>query len=138
MNNDRNKDEKRNQLIAFLSERQDLIQDLLKPHWPSLYQIDSALPTADVLAIRFLSDAKFRALQLGTWLGSTDGVLLTETISLALPGLYDPEFSLLVDGLKLAADTQASQDSKRAGIVGIAGIAVLAVLLLIAVSTNKG
>lgn len=135
MSNDKNEDEKRDQLVGFLSERQDLIQDLLKPHWPSHYQFDSALPTADVLAIRFLSDAKFRALQLGTWLGSTDGVLLTEAVSLALPGLYDPEFSLLVDGLKLAADSQASEGSKRAG---LAGIAVLAALFLIAASTIKG
>jgi hypothetical protein len=77
-------------------------------------QTSSHLPTAEELADEFLEDADFRALQLGTWLGTPDGASIADAVALVIPPQYRTVFNLAVDGLKLAADAQTRDERKDA------------------------
>lgn len=78
------------------------------------------LPTREQFADTLLSDAEFRSLQLGTWLGTTDGELITEAVSLVISPTYGPEFAVAVEGLKLAAQLQHQKGKESAGKIGLA------------------
>lgn len=79
--------------------------------------------TVEDFGSSILNMSEFRALQLGTWLGSTDGQMITAAVEIALPPMYRPQIEFLVDGLQYAAKLQQREGQKKA-----AGLAV-AVLL---------
>ena len=78
------------------------------------------LPTKEQFAETLLSDVEFCSLQLGTWLGTTDGELITEAVSLVISPTYGPEFAVAVEGLKLAAQLQHQKGKESAGKIGLA------------------
>lgn len=77
-------------------------------------------PTATDVAKEFLGCAAFRALQLGTWLGTTDGEIITQAVEMVVPMFYAEDVALIVEALKLAAATQQQEGRQKA----LAGAAV--------------
>jgi len=82
-------------------------------------------PSAEELATELLGIAEFRALQLGTWLGTPEGETVTAAVEAVSPPFYRPDVELLVDALKLAAATQQKAGLKRAIAIGAVGVAII-------------
>lgn len=82
-------------------------------------------PSAEEIAKEFLGITEFRALQLGTWLGTTDGEVITQAVELSLPMFYSEDVALLVDALKLAAATQQQEGRQKAIASGVVSVALL-------------
>ena len=106
---------KKNELVAFLQRRYDLVPQLNQPYW--LHQCTSLTP--EQYALVLLGDAEFRALQLGTWLGTTDGEVISQAVEQIIPPFYRPEYDLMVKGLTLAANLQAQEGQQVAGKVAL-------------------
>jgi hypothetical protein len=84
-------------------------------------------PSAEQVAQELLGVAAFRALQLGTWLRTTDGQILVEAVEMVLPMFYAEDVQLLVDALTIAAATQQAegkQKAKQAALASVIGLAV--------------
>jgi hypothetical protein len=79
---------------------------------------------AESFGTAIADDAGFQAMQLGTWLGTADGSLIAEAVSMVLPPSCRPEYQLVVDGLKIAAGHQRETGWQRA-----TGVAALAIVL---------
>jgi hypothetical protein len=77
------------------------------------------LPSVDEFAQDLVADAEFRSLQLGTWLGTTDGEVIETAVGMVIPPIYKPEYDLAVDGLKLAARLQQQAGQEVAGKVAL-------------------
>jgi hypothetical protein len=86
------------------------------------------LPTREQLANAFLSDAEFRALGLANWLNTPTGEVVATIVAEVIPATLEPEFSLIVDALKLAADLQQAKGRTQIGVGGfvalVLGIAI--------------
>ena len=87
-------------------------------------------PSAEELGRFFFQDAEFRALELGTWLGTTDGEIFAGAVERFLPPLYRQDAELLVDALKFAADLQQAKGREVAGKVAIGSIGVAIVVAI--------
>src|SRR5665213_1190561 len=57
-------------------------------------------PTAEVIGNELLNVAEFRALQLATWSGTTDGEVLIQGVEMMLPPFYRQDIELLVAALQ--------------------------------------
>ena len=101
--------------------------------WP--YGPQYPLPTVEDLASELLDDTEFRSLNLGNWLGTTDGSLIAEAVGAVIPTEYGPVFELAVEGLKLAAQLQADQGSQVAGKIALAVLGVAVVWAFVAVGS---
>ncbi len=77
------------------------------------------VPTVEQFAKDLLADTEFRSLQLGTWLGTTDGEVIETAVGWVIPPFYRPEYDLAVDGLKLAARLQQQEGQQVAGRVAL-------------------
>ena len=94
-------------------------------------------PTAEQLAEELLGFTEFRALQLGTWLGTTDGQVIAEAVEMLTPPLYRPDAELLVAALNYAAELQWREGQKTAGRVALGAIGA-AVLVGVASGSSGG
>ena len=75
---------------------------------------------AEALGAALADDVGFRAIELGTWLTTPDGSLIAESVGQIIPAAYRPEYQLVVDGLKFAADRQRGAGWQRAlGVLAI-------------------
>lgn len=106
----------------------------LPPHrWPTLDQIGAPArpPTssAEECAQALVQDEEFRALQLGTWLNTPNGEVISAAVQAALPPPYNAEVRVITDGLRLAAEMQRRQGWKTAG--GIFGVGAVVMILTI-------
>lgn len=81
-------------------------------------------PTAEEIGKWLLQDAEFRALELGTWLGTTDGEIVAGAVEGFLPPLYRQDVELLVDALKIAAALQQTEGREVAGKLALGSIVV--------------
>lgn len=88
-------------------------------------------PTVDELAHELLQCVEFRALQLGTWLGTTDGKIVADAIEMVMPPFYRQDAELLVAGLQRAAQLQREEGQRAAGRNALATIGVVALLALL-------
>jgi hypothetical protein len=125
---------KRDQIVTYLANSQ-LIRPILEaggmiPYWAWQPKL-----TAEELANQLLSDAEFRSLQLGTWLGTPAGHLITEAVSLVISPAYEPAFSFIISCLQLAADMQSQEGRQKAFNYAFVG-AGLSLLVLIAMMTE--
>lgn len=75
----------------------------------SLPYYGSALPTIEQIAEQLIQDAEFRTLQLGGILNTPTGEFIEESVALAIPRLFSPEFELLVGALRLASENQRNE-----------------------------
>ena len=101
---------------------------------PSAYSygyIPPNRPSVEQVAEELLGVGEFRALQLGTWLGTTDGQVIAEAVEMVTPPLYRQDVELLVAALRYAAQLQQQEGQKIAGRVALGAVGVAA---LVAVS----
>jgi len=106
------------QVADFLRRRITFIPNIYGHPWgrPAWQQ---PLPSVEQFAKDLLADAEFRSLQLGTWLGTTDGEVIETAVGMVIPPVYKPEYDLAVDGLKLAARLQQQAGQQVAGKVAL-------------------
>lgn len=79
---------------------------------------------AQSLGAALADDAGFQALELGTWRNSPDGALIADAVGQVLSPGFGPEYQLVVDGLRCAANHQSVAGWQRA-----VGAVVLTALL---------
>jgi hypothetical protein len=105
--------DKCNQIADFLRRRITFLPNTSGHPWGrTAWQ--QQLPTVEQFAKDLVADAEFRSLQLGTWLGTTDGEVIETAVGMVIPPFYRPEYDLAVDGLKLAARLQQQQGQQVA------------------------
>lgn len=85
-------------------------------------------PTAEEIGNWLLQDAEFRALELGNWLGTTDGAIIAGAVERFLPPLYRQDAELLIAALKFSAALQQAEGREAAGRWALGSI-VVAVLV---------
>lgn len=78
--------------------------------------------TAKAIAEELIKVAEFRALRLGTWLGTENGQVMAEAVEMVSPPFYRQDEELLVVALKLAAAMQKSEGENRAGAVALTAV----------------
>jgi len=79
-------------------------------------------PSTAELAGQLLTTAEYRALGLGSWLGTPDGEFFTAAVEAVSPPFYRQDEELMVDALKLAAKMQ-SGNQRAAGALALAALA---------------
>lgn len=88
------------------------------------------LPPLEQFRRELLEDAEFQALNLGSWLGTTDGQIIADAVSAVIPPIYGPAYQLAVKGLTLAAEDQARAGKETAGKIALGAIFVGSVAAL--------
>jgi hypothetical protein len=97
-------------LVGYLNRRsveaayghpQYWVNHLLPPVPSLVTQTD-----VEAFAAYLLQDAEFRAINLGTWLGTTEGQIFATAVEHALPPVYRPYTHLFVAALRRAAELQ--------------------------------
>ncbi len=94
-------------------------------------------PTPQLLAEQLLQDAEFRALQLGSWLGTTDGRVITAAVEAVSPPFYRADIDLLVAALQRAAELQ-QEGQQVAGRYAVTAIALAVVAGLVIAMLGLG
>jgi hypothetical protein len=107
------------QIADFLRRRVTFAQYVSSYPWGPMYGHWQPLPATEQFAKDLLADTEFRSLQLGSWLGTTDGEVITTAVGMVIPPIYKPEFDLAVDGLRLAARLQQQEGLQVAGKVAV-------------------
>ena len=131
---------KQEQITAFLEGHITLPRmPTTYAHWGAAYPWTDTFPpglgprpTVEDAAHELLDIAEFRALQLGTWLGTTDGEVITRAVESVSPPFYRQDIELLVAALKHAASIQQQEGQQVAGrfalgAIGIASVVALAI-----------
>jgi hypothetical protein len=121
------------EIIEFLNRRQDLVPQLVDPSWLR----KQALPTVEEYAGLLLDDAEFRSLQVGNWLGTTNGQIISEGVAQVIPPFYRPEYELVVEGMKLAANQQAISGQATAGKIALGVFMTGLVVSVVAASLRE-
>ncbi|MHB1486586.1 MAG: hypothetical protein ACYCS7_14255 [Acidimicrobiales bacterium] len=126
--------DKRQQLINFVGQRILVVVDTAPPFVGQQVPTKVGLRASDgseawfeeaqSLGVVLADDAGFQALELGTWLNSPDGAFIAEAVGQVLSPAFRPEYQLVVDGLKFAANHQRVAGWQR----GV-GVVVLTALL---------
>jgi hypothetical protein len=93
-------------------------------------------PTAEEIGKKLLDDAEFRALGLGSWLGTTDGEIIAGAVEQFLPPLYRQDAELLVEALKFAANLQQAKSREVAGAWALGSIGA-AIFLAVGIKSAK-
>lgn len=75
--------------------------------------------TAQEIAAHLFADAEFRSLQLGTWLNTPNGQLITAAVEAITPPPYREDIQLLVEAVTLAAKMQQDTGRQRAVAAGL-------------------
>jgi hypothetical protein len=75
--------------------------------------------TAQEIAAHLFADAEFRALQLGTWLNTPNGQLITAAVEAIAPPPYREDVQLLIEAVTLAAKMQQDAGRERAVAAGL-------------------
>jgi hypothetical protein len=114
-------DDRQRQLTEFLDQHVNLPRRVAGRAFAWHPPIDR--PAAAELAGQLLATAEFRALGLGTWLGTPDGELFTAAVEVVSPPFYRQDEELIVEALKLAAKMQ-SGNRRAAGAVAVGAIAL--------------
>ena len=126
--------EQQRQIASYVSRNRVLSPYLRQgghPPLPWLMAMQRQLPPLEQFRRELLEDAEFRALKLGSWLGTTDGGLIAEAVSLVIPSAYGPAYELAVKGLTLAAQDQAAEGRKTAGVIALGAVLAGGALALI-------
>jgi hypothetical protein len=96
----------------------------MPPPRPWLEAIARQLPPLERFRRELLEDAEFQALNLGSWLGTTDGQIIADAVGTVIPPAYGPAYQLAVKGLTLAAEDEAKEGRKTAGKIALSAIVV--------------
>ncbi len=87
-------------------------------------EVPQCRTSAQEIAEEVLGIAEFRALQLGTWLGTEDGQMIAQAVEAVSPPFYRQDEELLVEALMMAAAMQQSEGKGKAGKVALGAIGV--------------
>jgi hypothetical protein len=68
--------------------------------------------------------SEFRALELGGWLGTTDGQVIAQAVEAVTPPFYRQDIELTVAALRRAAQIQHEEGQQVAGRVALASLGV--------------
>jgi len=96
--------------------------------WNPYYGIQR--PSVEELASELIHDAEFRSLQLGHWLGTTEGEVIATAVETVTPPFFRQDVELLVEGLKLAAQMQQREGEVFAGRVALGTLVVAGIFAL--------
>ncbi|MGH9090014.1 MAG: hypothetical protein ACRDZR_01325 [Acidimicrobiales bacterium] len=138
--------DKQQQITAFLDRHITLLRAPMSYAWRGVYPWAQTpahpvgpRPTTEQVANELLTMAEFRSLQLGTWLGTTDGQVIAQAVEAVTPPFYREDIELLVSALEHAAALQQKEGQEAAGRYALGAIGVAAFLAIIfAVSTSGG
>lgn len=113
------------------------------PRWLQTYHYPNvvpARPTAEQLGSELLEIAEFRALRLGSWLGTTNGQVIAKAVEAVTPPFYRQDVELLVAALQHAAALQQKEGQEAAGryALGAIGIAALVAIVIAAFGPRTG
>jgi hypothetical protein len=112
-------------LAAYL--RQSLPQlAALEPTPPGYPETSWRLRSPDEIATDLIDDAEFRALGLGSWLGTAEGKAIANVVLAVLPPHYRLEAQLLFDALILASKLQQKLGRRTAGGIALISVAIIA------------
>lgn len=104
---------------------------MVPPHaW--LHAMRRQLPPLEQFRRELVEDTEFQALKLGGWLGTTDGPIIAEAVSVVIPPVYGPAYELALSGLTLAAEDQAKAGRETAGAIALGTILVGGAVALVA------
>jgi hypothetical protein len=109
--------------------------------WAQTYHypyVPTPRPTAEQVAHELLGIAEFKALQLGTWLGTTDGKIIAQAVESVTPRFYRTDVELLVAALQHAATLQQQEGQQAAGRFALGAIGVAGVVALAIASSGSG
>ena len=95
------------------------------------------LPSLEGLAAELVGTSEFRALKLGSWLGSTDGQVIEQALHVVIPPAFKPQYELVLGGLRLAAKLQRQHGTRVAGRVALGVIGVGTVLTVVASDSRR-
>jgi hypothetical protein len=137
---------KQEQIVAFLEKHVTLPRvPISYSPWGTAYpwaQTHSYVlpprPTVEVVANELLGIAEFKALQLGTWLGTTDGKVIAQAVESVTPPFYRQDAELLVAALQQAATLQQQEGQQVAGRFALGAIGVAGVIALAIASSGSG
>lgn len=92
----------------------------------------ASLPTAEQLAERFLADLEGQPLQIGGFFGTPSAEFLTEAVKSVIPDSLEPEVSLIVTALQVAAARQQGESRERVakGALLGAGISIVVTAII--------
>ena len=128
---------KRDQIADFLRTHVDFATSVAgSPYWMR-YTRFQMLPTAEQFADWLLAKSEYQSLQLGDWLGTTDGEIISTAVGMVIPPIYKPEYDLAVEGLKLAARKQHEEGRLKVirGVFKVVGAGCGVGLIVIGVAT---
>lgn len=132
------------EIASFVERRLPHLVATCNPHREGLLSLlqgsayeSGPFASAPDLAQAWLDDADFRALQLGTWLRTADGELVTQAVALVIPPQYRFQFELVVDALQLAARLQHEQCGRMAARNFLVGALAAAGLYAVATSATR-
>src|SRR6202044_2508315 len=83
-------------------------------------------PTPEELAAELVALAEFRALGLGSWLGTADGQVIAQAVEIVSPPFYRQDVELLVAALRHAATLQQQEGQQVAGQYAVGAIVLAA------------
>jgi hypothetical protein len=121
--------QKQDEIVAFLWRRTSFLPPVSPFPWANSFQDPARLPTVETQAKEWADDAEFRTLQLGSWLGTTDGEVITEAVGVVIPPIYQPEYNLAIESLKLAAKLQQRHGQRVAIVWALAGACVAGLMI---------
>jgi hypothetical protein len=112
------------EITAFLAS---YIEGWPPVHYSTAYSLASRfhpplmadMHTAQEIAAHLFADAEFRSLQLGTWLSTPNGELITAAVEAITPPPYRQDIQLLVEAVTLAAKMQQDAGGERAVAAGL-------------------
>lgn len=119
---------KQEQIATFLNQHINLPR-VTSPYWAhQRHYLMQPRPSAEQVAQELLQIAEFRALRLGTWLGTVDGQVITEAVEMVVPPFYRQDIELLVAALQLAAQLQQTEGHNKAGKLALGAIGIAALI----------
>lgn len=100
------------------------------------FYLSQNLPTIEKFVQDLLADPEFKLLQLGSWLETTDGEIISEAVELVIPPIYRSEYKFVVKGLKLAAEAQRKEGRRAAGRIALS-VVVGGLVAFFVISMNQ-
>jgi hypothetical protein len=94
-------------------------------------------PTVEQLSQQWLNDAEFGAFQLGQFLMTPDGELISSAVSLVMPPLAQEDAELVEAALKMAATAKTREQRKAAIIMAGVGVVLFAGAIFSGQGSNK-
>ena len=129
---------KQEQIATFLDQHITLPR-VVGPYGPfahadpfvySYADIAHGRPSVEHLAGDLLAHTGFQTLNLGTWLGTTDGEVIAQAVEMVSPPFYRQDVQLLVAALRHAAALQQQEGQRVAGQFALGAVAAAAVVAL--------